>query len=173
MPRHQRRGRLAAAASVAVRHIQRAGTAIGRRSIWHRDAIPITEGELARDVKRWVLPVVDVLFILASISGLVRGMPSFEVVYSETVSNVAAVLILAASIACLVGVSFPRLWRLELVGKMALAFVLLTYAALLVFLSVGGSARGFVAGVCAASVVLPLWRIVWLGREYRRRKVNA
>lgn len=147
-----------------------AGRTIGRQTIWAPGAIDITEGELARDIKRGVLPIVDVLFILASVFGLAGGMPSFEVVYSAAVSHVAAVSILIASIACLVGISFPRLWRVEFAGKCALAFVLITYAGLLTILSVGGSARGFIAGVCAASIVLPIGRILWLGREYRRRR---
>lgn len=143
---------------------------LGRASIWHPDAIPASEGELARDVKRWVLPPLDALLILGSWRGVSGGMPSLAIVYNETISTAAAVGVLAFSIGCLIGVSFPRFWVLEMIAKCGLVFVLITYALLLFGLAItGDDGRGFIAGVAAGCAVLPFWRIVWLGREHRRR----
>lgn len=145
--------------------------ALWEASIWHPDAIPPSEGELARDVKRWVLPTLDALLILGSVLGLHGGMPTFAIVYNAAVSQAASVAVLLFAVGCLVGIAFPRLWVLELASKCGLTFVLLTYAVLLLALATGEyPARGFVAGVTAAVTVLPVWRIVWLGREYRRRR---
>lgn len=146
---------------------------LGRASIWHPDAIPASEGELARDVKRWVLPPLDAALIIGSILGLNGGMPSLAIVYNDAVSSAAAVAVLVFAVGCLIGVSFPRLWVLEMASKCGLVFVLVTYATLLLGLAAGGhESRGFVAGVTAAVSIVPLWRIVWLGREYRRRKAR-
>lgn len=144
--------------------------ALWRATIWHPDAIPDSEGEIAREVKRWVLPIVDGFLIIGSFLGIHGGMPTFAIVYNEAVSQTASVAVLAFSIACLVGVAFPRLWLVEFVGKCGLSFVLLLYALLLLALAASESpARGFVAGVCAGVAVLPVARILWLGREHRRR----
>ncbi|MDN3309546.1 hypothetical protein QWJ90_01240 [Microbacterium oryzae] len=146
---------------------------LGRATIWHKDAIPASEGELARDVKRWVLPPIDALLILGSAVGLTGGLPSVAIVYNEAVSYAAAVAVLVFAAACLVGVSFPKLWVLEFASKCGLVAVLITYAALLFGLALEGSqSRGFVSGVTAACAVVPMWRIVWLLRE-RRRRVRA
>lgn len=142
-----------------------------RATIWAPGAIPITEGELARDVKRWVLPTIDGILIVGSLLAVFNGLPSFAIFYNAVVSHVSALSVLSFSIGCLVGVSFPRLWWLELIAKCGLAFVLITYAVLLFGrVLVGDSTGGFVSAVSAALAVVPVWRIVWLGREFRRRE---
>ena len=139
-------------------------------SIWHPDAIPASEGEYARDVKRWVLPTIDLLLILGSFFGMSGGMPTVLIVYNECVSRTAAALVLAFAVGCLVGVAFPRLWALEFAAKCGLVFILLTYALLATGLSASGDqGRWFISGAVAAAAVAPVWRIIWLGRERRRR----
>ncbi|WP_405373442.1 MULTISPECIES: hypothetical protein [unclassified Microbacterium] len=140
-------------------------------SIWAPGAISITEGEIARDVKRWVLPPIDLILIVGSLMAVFNGLPTFAVVYNAAVSHAASLAVLVFSVGCLVGVSFPRLWALELISKCGLAFVLITYGLLIVGrVLVGDSSGGFVGGISSALAVVPVWRIVWLGREYRRRK---
>lgn len=141
--------------------------------IWHPDAIPASEGELARDVKRWVLPTIDALLILGCILGLRGGMPTVTTVYNGVVAQVAIIALLVCAVACLLGVSVPRWWALEMVAKIGLAFVLLTYAIMLLVIASQAPTRGVIAGVTAAAAVVPIWRIVWLGREHRRRVILA
>lgn len=144
---------------------------IARHTIWHPDAIPASEGEIARDVKRWVLPVIDLLLIIGSVLGLNGGLPAFAVVYDHAVATVAASAVLVFASACLIGVAFPRLWALELAAKCGLSVVLITYAILLLGLAATDvGTRGFVAGVSSALCVILIWRIVWLGRERRKRR---
>ncbi len=144
------------------------------QTIWYPTAIPVIEGQLARDVKRWVLPTVDAFLILGSLLGVHGGLPTFTLVYSESVSQVSSVVFLVVAVGCLVGVAFPRLWVLELVCKCGLVVLLATYALLLLLLAAAESpSRGFVAGIALALTVVPVWRIVWLGRESRVRRVLA
>lgn len=144
---------------------------IAAASIWHPDAIPASEGEVARDMKRWALPTIDAILIAGSFAGLLGGLPSVAIIYNPAISHAAALAVLGFSIAAAFGVSFPRLWVVEMGGKCGLAFVLLLYALLLVVLATNETAqRGWVAGVTAACAVVPIWRIVWLGREHRRRR---
>lgn len=147
--------------------------ALFRATIWHPDAIPKSEGDYAADLKRWVIPIIDVLLIIGSALAVSGGLPTFAIVYNESVSHIAAVAILVFSCTCLLGISFPKLWALELVSKCGLVFLLLTYSVLLMGLAVGEyPTRGFVAGVATALCVLLGARVVWLAREFRRRRAT-
>jgi len=149
------------------------GRRLWRATIWHPDAIPASEGELARDVKRWVLPPFDMLIIFGSYLGLHGGMPNLAIVYNDAVSHAASIAVLVFAVACLIGVSFPHLWALELSAKVGLVTVLITYTILLFALAAWEyPARGFISGAMAAVTVLPVWRIVWLGREERHRRAR-
>lgn len=144
------------------------------RSIWHPDAIDEREGEVARDLKRWVLPTVDFFLIVGSYLGLNGGLPTFALVYNHAVASVLSAAVLLFAVGCLIGVSFPRLWVLELSAKCGLALVLLTYAFFLLVLAAGEyPTRGFVAGVTAALCAVIVGRIIWLCREERRRRAAA
>lgn len=144
---------------------------IGRATIWHRNAIPPHEGEIARDVKRWLLPALDIALIIGAFRGIHGGMPTFALVFNDTASYVGAVAVLAFAIGCLVGVSFPRLWLLELISKCGLGFILATYGVLLMVAAAGEyPARGIVAGACSGVAIVILWRVFWLAREWRRRR---
>ncbi len=145
--------------------------AIGRATIWHRDAIPEHEGEIAREVKRYLLPLLDVALILGAFFGVRGGMPTLAAVYSDTVSFTGAAAVLVFAVGCLIGVAFPSLWLLELVSKCGLGFVLATYGVLLMVAAAGDApARGIVAGACIGVAGVVVWRIFWLSREYRRRR---
>lgn len=143
---------------------------LARQTIWHPGAIPESEGEVGRDIKRWVLPTIDLLLIVGGILGLRGGLPTFAVIYNQAVATAASGAVLALASLCLIGVAFPRLWLIELTAKCGLALVLVTYSILLLALAAAeAGTRGFVAGVSAALCTIIVWRIVWLGRERRRR----
>lgn len=141
-----------------------------RASIWARGAVPASEGRAASDVKRGLLPAFDLVLIGAAILAIRGGMPSFAIIYNDTVSDVAAWALLITTTGCLVGVSFPRLWLLEALAKSVMIAILLVYSGVLLGLSAVEPTRGFVGGVTLAVCLLPAWRILWLGREYRSRK---
>ncbi|WP_425836925.1 hypothetical protein [Microbacterium sp. PA5] len=145
--------------------------ALWRASIWHPDAIPADEGEIARDVKRYLLPVIDILMIIGAFRGIHGGMPTFALVFNDTASYVGALAVLVFAAGCLLGVSFPALWVLELVSKCGLGFILATYGVLLMVAAAGEyPARGIVAGTSSGLATVVVWRVFWLTREWRRRR---
>ncbi|MFD5599911.1 hypothetical protein ACFWHR_07615 [Leucobacter sp. NPDC058333] len=143
-----------------------------RASIWHPDAIPEGEGKVAADVKRTLLPFYDLVLIGAALLAIRGGMPTFVIVYNDAVSGSAAWSLLGAASLCLIGVAFPRLWRLEAAAKITLTTILLVYGVMLLGSSVTEPARGFVGGLTIAVCLLPVSRILWLGDEYRKRKAT-
>lgn len=139
------------------------------KTIWAKGAVPESEGELASDVKRGLLPIFDLVLIFTAILAIRGGMPTFEIVYSSSVSTIAAWGLLMAASLGLVGVSFPKLWLLEAVSKIGLFAVLFGYALVLLLYSAEDAPRGFVGGIMLAVSSIPVWRVIWMGREYRRR----
>lgn len=145
--------------------------ALWRACIWHPDAIPESEGEVARDVKRSLLPLIDLALIIGAIRGIHGGMPTFALVFNDTASYIAAVAVLVFAVGCLVGVSLPRLWLLEFISKCGLGIVLASYGLLLLVAAAGEyPARGIVGGACLGVAVVITWRVFWLAREWRRRR---
>lgn len=145
-----------------------------RASIWHPDAIPPEEGQASRELKRFVLPIFDVLVIVMGFNAVRYGMPSFDLIYSEAVATVAAWVLLAAGVCALVGIAFPRLWVAETIGKIAMVAVLGGYAgALWALLMAGEWGRAFVAAGLTAIIVLPMWNLARLGRERQRRRATS
>lgn len=145
--------------------------ALGRASIWHREAIPVAEGQTSRELKRVVLPVFDGLLIVMGYMAIAHGMPSFDIVHSNTISTVAGWTLLTGGATAFVGVAFPRLWVAEVVGKLLAVAVLGGYGgALWALVLEGNDARALVAGAFTALTVLPLWNLLRLGRERRARK---
>lgn len=144
--------------------------ALWRFTIWYPDALPATEGAASRELKRFVLPIFDVLVIVMGLNAVQYGMPSFNLVYSPMIAILAAWVLLFAGVLALVGISFPRLWIAEAVGKLAMVVVLGGYAgALWVLLAQGQWARAFVAAGLTAIIVLPMWNLARLGRERQGR----
>lgn len=139
-------------------------------TIWAPDAIPPQEGEYAATIKRGLLPLFDVIMIVSALLAIRGGLPTFVIVYDETVSQLASWALLTCACLCLVGVAFPRLWLLEALAKTGLLSLLIVYAVVLIGWSAVDPPRGFVGGVVLAACLPPVFRIVWLGREYRRRR---
>jgi hypothetical protein len=144
---------------------------IGRATIWHPAAIPPHEGEVAREVKRYLLPGIDLALIIGAVRGIHGGMPTFALVFNDTASYIGAIAVLVFSVGCLIGVSFPRLWLLELASKCGLGLVLASYGVLLMAAAAGEyPARGIVGGACSGVAAVIVWRVFWLAREWRRRR---
>lgn len=142
------------------------------QTIWAPDAIPAHEGELARDLKRVVLPLFDVVIVIMGLVALNSGMPSFDIVYNLHLSEIAANVLLAAGLLAATGVTFPRLWLAEAIGKIVIVTILGGYAAALWVLSAQGvGSREFIAAALSGIIILPMWNLVRLGRERTRRLV--
>lgn len=123
------------------------------------------------EMKRYVLPLFDVILVAMGVYAVRRGMPSFEIVWDAHLSSIAAWSLLVAAVAALAGIIFPKLWMAEAAGKTIIFAVLVGYAAALGLLDfVGEGDRGFVALALAGMSIIPGWNLIRLGRERRLRK---
>ena len=142
-----------------------------RKTIWHEDAIPASEGQASRELKRYVLPAFDVLLIVMAITAIRLGMPSFDIVYNAFFSTVASWALLLAAVTAFVGLAFPRLWALEAAGKLLMILVIGGYAgALWSLVAQGADGRGVVACAFTGLLFLPMWNLARIGRERWARK---
>lgn len=141
-----------------------------RATIWHPDAFPPEASATDRELKRFTLPVFDVLMVLMGVAGVNLGMPSFQAVFRADVSVYAGVVLIVAGLAALAGISFPRLWLAEAIGKVLMLIVLGGYAVAMWVLNFQGiGERWIVALAFTGLLLLPLWNLVRLGRERRAR----
>lgn len=141
---------------------------IWRASIFHPGAIPIYEGETSTSLKRGFLPVFDAIPIVMGAMAIHSGMPSFDIVYNDQISVLAAWALVISAAAAAFGLIFPRFWRMEAIGKIIMFAILLGYSyALWSLTAAGGNGRGFVAGGITALTLFVGWNLLRIGRERR------
>lgn len=138
-----------------------------RLTVWH----PLNTDPA--DDNRWGpriwFPTYDLLAIGLGLYAYTEGSPLLNRLFPEVAINVAAVILIISSVAMLVGVCFPKLMILELVGKMTLVFMLAAYAGTVAFMS--KDHNGFVVIALIMSVWLLLPRITVLFAQLGRRRV--
>lgn len=141
-------------------------------TIWAPDAIPLDEDKFG-SLKRYLLPYIDVVLFLSGLSAVRYGAPSLSEFLPVPVTQVFGVLFIGATVLAFVGVVFPKLWLMEVAGKLSLFVLSVAYTVALFLLTQDGSAiRGFITGYVAAVAGLLLWRLAFLGRERRERRNN-
>jgi hypothetical protein len=95
------------------------------------------------DEDRWTvrvwLPLYNVLAMLGGIIAYLIGSPLLNRLFTPTVIDGGAVAFFVSAILALIGVCVPSLWRLELIGKIGISFLLTTYAFLVLTFSPYGS----------------------------------
>lgn len=144
--------------------------AVGRASIWHPDAIPPDEWKF-RSLKRVWLPVYDVIAVLAGVWATVYGSPILHRLFEEDVIDLMGMTLTASAVVCLLGVAFPRLWKVEIAGKIILVALLGGYAiAVMLFRTNPDPSAGFIVFVLLLALPLPLFRLNLLGEEIKDRR---
>lgn len=144
--------------------------ALFRASIWHPDAIPPDEWKY-RSLKRFWLPVYDLIAILAGIWAALFGSPVLHELFDKPLIDAMGLLLAVVATVCLLGVIFPALWRWEIIGKVLLVALLAAYAAAVVlFRTNPDPSAGFVAFVITLALPLPLFRLTQLGEEIKERR---
>lgn len=101
---------------------------IKRLTVWH----PINTDPTDDDrwtVRVW-LPLYDLLAIIAGLIAFHVGSPLLNRLFPGWVVDGTAVMFAIAGAITAVGVVIPRLWRVEIAGKVAMSFLLTTYAML-------------------------------------------
>lgn len=141
-----------------------------QRSIWHPDAIDPDEHKF-RSLKRIWLPFYDLLLIGAGVWAAFFGSPILHSLFQADVIAGLGTLLAACAAVCLIGVTFPTMWRWELAGKIVLVGLLLAYAASVVmFRTNPNPSSGFVAFIVVAALPLPIFRLTLLGEEIKERE---
>jgi len=130
-------------------------------SVWAPSGISAPDWRF-RGIFRFVLPVTDLLFLWFGIVGCLNGVRSLqEAVGTEWQVGWSAGVALA-SFGALVGVSFPKLWGLELAAKCVLIGLVSAY----VLVAVGNILEphaSATAGLVVILILLPIWRVGDLG----------
>lgn len=125
-----------------------------RFTVWH----PINTDP--NDDDRWTvrvwLPLYDVLAVLAGGIAFYIGSPLLNRLFPNAVVDGTAVMFGVAGFITLVGVVIPRLWRIEVAGKVAMSFLLTTYAMLvLVFPSKDAQNNSFITVI----LIMATWGV--------------
>lgn len=143
------------------------------QTVWAKDAIPDDEWT-TRHLRRIILPIADLLFIAAGILAAVFGIPAMGEFFPDLIIDCAAYSLAALGVVCLVGVSFPKLWRIEVVGKSGIVGLLVGYSTSLLLLTAeGDDRRGFAIAISLVAALVPVTRLLMLsdtrGFEVSRR----
>lgn len=145
---------------------------IGRATIWAPGAIPVEERKYAGPLKRVALPLLDVLLIVGGFYAVTSGIPALDELLPDDVSDFLGYLFVGCAVVCLAGAVFPRLWPLEVAGKILVVSILGMYFVALRTVDGGTPTRMFVSAVVLWSMVLPILRLWWLGAEYGARHMD-
>lgn len=135
-------------------HIVTKWERLKRTTVWH----PInTDPE---DDDRWTvrvwLPLYDLLAIVAGLIAFWIGSPILNRLFPGWVVDGTALAFGAAGFITFLGVIFPRLWRIEITGKVVMSFLLTTFALLiLTFPSVNGQNNSFVTVI----LIMATWGV--------------
>lgn len=129
-----------------------------RESVWSPNGVSKEDWRF-RGVFRWVLPLTDVFFIWFGVAGWWQGIdsvqeaasPSWQVYWSSFLALTAALALL--------GVSFPRLWYIELIAKGPLVSLVSVYIFVLLERGITMPQVQATAGLVVILILMPIWRI--------------
>lgn len=139
-------------------------------TVWHPDAIDADEFKY-RNLKRVWFPVFDLVCVLIGYLAVLYGSRLLYELYPEWLINVAGLSFMVASSLALAGVAFPRLFVLEIVGKIGMVGLLGAYSATLWVAFFGGALQsGMVAGIVMLPVIFPFAKLQILGEEIKQRR---
>lgn len=141
-----------------------------KRSVWCSGAIPPLERKYADPLKRVVFPAFDLLMLILAIRSLHVGIPSIDAL----LPNLATTLLywawgLVAGL-CFIGAAFPRLWKLEIGGKISLFAMLTVYLVALRLNETGDGTKDATTVFVVVAMLFPMLRLWILGIEERDRK---
>ena len=140
-----------------------------RRSIWHPNAIPPDEWKF-RNLKRVWLPVYDLIAMWAGMQAVTFGSSILNRLFTPTLVDILGGALVAVAGVCLAGVIFPRLWLVEIVGKLLLVGLIAGYITVILLFSENPNL--FVVGMLSFGLPLAFFRLSLLGEEWKERQVD-
>lgn len=155
--------------------LHRLAARVWRATIWHPDAIPHNAAYIyVSPIKRVFLPAYDVVILWLGLAGLVQGFQSVSAILPSVGPIVLYTVLALAGIVCFVGCAFPRLWKIEVAGKIIIVSVLTMIA--ITMIVAGFTIRSHtgitVTPILAGLMIPPLIRLWTLGREYGDRRAT-
>lgn len=130
-----------------------------RSTVWHQSNVD------PADPHRWGprlwLPTYDLLAIALGVSAYFFGSSIMNRLFPAIMVQIIGITIASFAVLCLIGVVFPKLNLIELIGKLGLIFMLGAYAGTIAFLSTT-ERNEFIVIVLVMSVWLLLPRVTVL-----------
>lgn len=146
--------------------------AFWRETIWHPDAIPLDEWKY-RNLKRVWLPVYDAIAIAAGVQAIIFGSTLLNRMFPPEIVDAFGIAMVLIATVCLFGVVFPRLWRVEIVGKVLLVGLIAGYVTTILLFSDNPGPNLFVVGMLSFGLPLAFFRLSLLGEEYKERRAEV
>ncbi len=146
---------------------------LGSASVWAAGVV--SPDDPWRNAKRIWLPLFDVIMILSGINAIVFGSRILDRLYGDFTDIIGAAFVLFAA-ACLIGVGWPRMWPVEIVGKILLVSMIVGYVAAIILspspeqLAAKEAPSWFVASMVLGLTLFPLARLDRLLDEWVRRR---
>lgn len=123
-----------------------------RWTVWH--PINTDPDDENRSGPRFWYPTYDLLALALGFYAYYLGSPLLNRLFPVWFTDSMGIVLISASVICLIGVVFPKLNLIELIGKLMIVFMMGGYAGLVLFRSQIDEPNGF--------VVIALVMSVWL-----------
>jgi len=108
----------------------------------------------------------------AGIAATQRPLPEIGFFFNTVFVDLIAIALTLTGFVCLIGVAFPKLWAIEMVGSSLLVGLMASYFVALSMLTIEyPGSRMFLLLFVAISLCPILWRISLLGGEWQDRRV--
>lgn len=142
-------------------------------TVWYPTAIDPNEWE-SRSLRRFWLPLFDIVLIAAGIWAFAFGSPILHALFEESIIDVAGLSLSFSALICLIGVIIPRLWPVELMGKIILLGLLGGYTfAVAAFRLNPDPSAGFICFILVAAMIFPTYRLNLIGEEIKNKYKNS
>lgn len=147
-------------------------------SVWAPGVVP--DDDPWRTAKRVWLPLFDVLMMSAGIHAVVYGSLLLDRLYGDATDLIGAVFTLVA-FACLAGVVWPRMWPIEIIGKILLVSMIVGYVLGIILspspeqIAAKEAPNWFIVSMILGLTMLPIARLdslidEWVERRAKRRR---
>lgn len=141
-------------------------------SIWAPDSFPAEEWKY-RNLTRMMMPVIDAFFVAGGVAATIHGVPAIDEFFPRSVIHFFAFTLVFVALLSLVGLIFPRLWRLEIFGRVSLLGLLVAYVtSVFIVIALGNANRGFLLFMVTVALCPVVWRLSILGSEWQTRRID-
>lgn len=135
-------------------------------TVWHPDGVRADDWRQRHTLRVW-LPLFDFgIVFLGGLWAAFYGSPILWRLFPAPLIETAGTAMAITGLVCFVGVIFPRLWPLELVGKLGLIFLIGCYAGTVAFFPSNPDANnGFVVFILVGVLFLGFIRVTQLSED--------